>query len=183
MAFGEHSVRVQGNISTSQAPGSADNGASLAGQDREETSHRDASSCQLKSLNCEETQEQQSCRQGQVSFDMSSPLTLQEVQIAAGQGDERAAKALSDLGRLSEAKQKKAAVAMLHRLATARGRGQYIDPATGFMVFTATFLKQRACCGLGCRHCPHLGSASKGCGSDAAGAKVKELTASLVNDW
>ena len=32
----------------------------------------------------------------------------------------------------------------------------YIDPATGFLVFTAAYLLRRGyCCGNGCRHCPY----------------------------
>lgn len=31
-----------------------------------------------------------------------------------------------------------------------------IDPATGYMVFTADYLRRRGyCCGSGCRHCPY----------------------------
>lgn len=107
----------------------------------------------------EDTQSsQQPQQQGQVSFDMSKPLTIDEVRIDAGQGDERAAKEIAKVERLAPDKQPLAMVAVMHRLATLRGRGQYLDPNTGFMVFTATFLKQRPCCNLGCRHCPHLGT-------------------------
>ena len=32
----------------------------------------------------------------------------------------------------------------------------YIDPKTGFIVFTAKYhLKRGYCCGSGCRHCPY----------------------------
>ena len=42
-----------------------------------------------------------------------------------------------------------------HELACDRNQPTYIDPATGYSVFTAYFLKQRGyCCGNGCRHCP-----------------------------
>jgi iron complex transport system substrate-binding protein len=44
----------------------------------------------------------------------------------------------------------------LHARACARGLPTYADPATGFEVFTADFLRQRGtCCGSGCRHCPY----------------------------
>ncbi|MES2856165.1 MAG: DUF5522 domain-containing protein [Bdellovibrionota bacterium] len=34
-----------------------------------------------------------------------------------------------------------------------------IDPATGFVVFTAAYLKRRGyCCGNGCRNCPYRGT-------------------------
>jgi diphthamide synthase (EF-2-diphthine--ammonia ligase) len=42
-----------------------------------------------------------------------------------------------------------------HRLAMTRGERQYVDPDTGYRVFTEEALRKRlACCGCGCRHCP-----------------------------
>jgi cob(I)alamin adenosyltransferase len=44
----------------------------------------------------------------------------------------------------------------LHRAAFNRKEKQYIDPVTGFRVFTAyTHLKRGRCCGSKCRHCPY----------------------------
>lgn len=38
----------------------------------------------------------------------------------------------------------------------AAGTDYYLDPATGFLVFTAHYLLRRGfCCGNGCRHCPY----------------------------
>jgi len=38
----------------------------------------------------------------------------------------------------------------------------YIDPDTGFLVFTASYhLKRGYCCGSGCRHCPYTDPATK----------------------
>ncbi len=43
-----------------------------------------------------------------------------------------------------------------HDGATAAGATTYVDPATGFLVLTATALRQvGTCCGNGCRHCPY----------------------------
>ena len=43
-----------------------------------------------------------------------------------------------------------------HDDAVARGESSYVDPVTGFLVFTAEFLSERGrCCGSGCRHCPY----------------------------
>ena len=43
-----------------------------------------------------------------------------------------------------------------HSLAIAQGRSQYIDPATGYQVFTEAALIDRGkCCGSACRHCPY----------------------------
>lgn len=35
------------------------------------------------------------------------------------------------------------------------GCTMYIDPASGYSVFTAQYLQPRQCCGNKCRHCPH----------------------------
>jgi len=43
----------------------------------------------------------------------------------------------------------------LHREAVARGADSYLDPRTGYRVFTALALWERGrCCDLRCRHCP-----------------------------
>ncbi|HEX8912619.1 MAG TPA: DUF5522 domain-containing protein [Humisphaera sp.] len=47
-------------------------------------------------------------------------------------------------------------VVALHDRACRAGRPTYRDPASGYDVFTARFLKDRGfCCGSGCRHCPY----------------------------
>lgn len=43
----------------------------------------------------------------------------------------------------------------LHEAAVARGERSYIDPETGYLVFTRLqHLERGTCCGLACRHCP-----------------------------
>ena len=43
-----------------------------------------------------------------------------------------------------------------HDRAVAAGEPWYLDPETGFFVFTAAELAARGeCCGSGCRHCPY----------------------------
>lgn len=43
-----------------------------------------------------------------------------------------------------------------HDDACARGQDGYLDPDTGWLVFSAVGLKKRGwCCGSGCRHCPY----------------------------
>ena len=60
--------------------------------------------------------------------------------------------------------QDKATYALLHRVACERNCDQYVDPATGYKVWTAHFLGTRSCCGNRCRHCPwdHKNVKSKG---------------------
>ncbi len=44
----------------------------------------------------------------------------------------------------------------LHEAACARGETAYLDPETGFTVFTRLgLLARERCCGAGCRHCPY----------------------------
>jgi iron complex transport system substrate-binding protein len=51
----------------------------------------------------------------------------------------------------------------LHELACKRGLPTYRDPLTGYDVFTADYLRERAyCCGSGCRHCPYPTAAQPG---------------------
>ena len=43
-----------------------------------------------------------------------------------------------------------------HNKACDEKKSYYIDPETGFSVFTEYFLKERGyCCSSGCRHCPY----------------------------
>jgi ATP-binding cassette subfamily B (MDR/TAP) protein 1 len=43
-----------------------------------------------------------------------------------------------------------------HREAAEQGQTTYIDPSTGYQVFTeVAHLKRGKCCGSGCRHCPY----------------------------
>jgi hypothetical protein len=43
----------------------------------------------------------------------------------------------------------------LHAAAVNQNKESYIDPDTGFVVFTEVFhLKRGYCCGSKCRHCP-----------------------------
>lgn len=43
----------------------------------------------------------------------------------------------------------------LHNLACINQEDTYIDPSTGFKVFTSHYLKKKKkCCGNKCRHCP-----------------------------
>ncbi|KAK3251737.1 hypothetical protein CYMTET_38932 [Cymbomonas tetramitiformis] len=46
-------------------------------------------------------------------------------------------------------------VRVLHKKAVELGAFTYIDPATGYSVFTSLSLEQRPCCGNRCRHCPY----------------------------
>lgn len=44
----------------------------------------------------------------------------------------------------------------LHEAACARGAQSYIDPRTGYLVFTRRKHEARGyCCKSGCRHCPY----------------------------
>jgi iron complex transport system substrate-binding protein len=56
-------------------------------------------------------------------------------------------------------------VTELHARACANHSPTYVDPVTGYDVFTADFLRRRGyCCGSGCRHCPYPNTAESGIG-------------------
>ena len=56
-----------------------------------------------------------------------------------------------------------AAIREAHDRAVAEGAPGYLDPETGFFVFTAVALAAKGeCCGSGCRHCPYPVTGSSG---------------------
>jgi len=61
---------------------------------------------------------------------------------------------LKDLGSEGQELSNQAAIRALHLEACRRGVDSYVDPASGFDVFTSEHLRTRPCCGSGCRHCP-----------------------------
>jgi len=53
----------------------------------------------------------------------------------------------------------RAGILAAHVAALVSGSDTYIDPASGYDVFTAAFLAERGtCCDTGCRHCPYVGA-------------------------
>ena len=47
-------------------------------------------------------------------------------------------------------------ISVLHQAAVDQDKDAYIDPSSGFQVFTSkALLKQGRCCGNFCRHCPY----------------------------
>ena len=51
---------------------------------------------------------------------------------------------------------KKSEIDRLHQEACEVGEDSYIDPVTGYLVFTAKYHLQRGeCCESDCRHCPY----------------------------
>ena len=56
---------------------------------------------------------------------------------------------------MTDARALDAAIVRAHDAAVAAGEPGYLDPETGYFVFTAaTLLANGACCESGCRHCP-----------------------------
>lgn len=73
----------------------------------------------------------------------------------------------------------------LHRHAIMNKQSTYIDPATGFTVFTElSHLKRGKCCGNMCRHCPYGWSNVRGASENASNARAisgdRECTGRLV---
>jgi Family of unknown function (DUF5522) len=53
----------------------------------------------------------------------------------------------------------RAEIMAAHAAALTAGADTYVDPASGYTVFTATYLVERGtCCDTGCRHCPYVGA-------------------------
>ena len=77
----------------------------------------------------------------------------------------------------------------MHRHAVLEGKDTYIDPASGYSVFTQLYLQRRPCCGNGCRHCPHGHknvpnqgrSSDESTGSESSSCSLE--TAAPALDW
>lgn len=73
--------------------------------------------------------------------------------------------------RLDPARSDHAAIVAAHDRALARGEDGYLDPTTGYHVFTAQALWDRgACCHSGCRHCPFAAGPRAGGSGSPPGA-------------
>jgi len=63
---------------------------------------------------------------------------------------------LLSVSRLDKSSKGYNEIITLHKKAIENEEDTYIDPVTGYKVFTAAFLlKKGYCCGSGCRHCPY----------------------------
>lgn len=59
--------------------------------------------------------------------------------------------------RLSPSHPRYAEIVAVHTAALDTGEPAYVDPVTGYQVFTADELAARGtCCDSGCRHCPYI---------------------------
>jgi Family of unknown function (DUF5522) len=59
--------------------------------------------------------------------------------------------------RLNPDHPKRDEIIAAHRLAVEEGKNGYIDPISGYFVFTAAYHAARGtCCDSGCRHCPYV---------------------------
>lgn len=59
--------------------------------------------------------------------------------------------------RLSPDHPQYAEILAAHTAAVLADVDGYVDPATGYWVFTARYLDERGhCCEQGCRHCPYV---------------------------
>lgn len=53
-----------------------------------------------------------------------------------------------------------------HEAALLAGHPTYLDPASGYAVFTSRYLADRGhCCGSACRHCPYVDDAPSTAGA------------------
>ena len=62
-----------------------------------------------------------------------------------------------DPSRLAPDHPQRAEILAAHRTALAHGEDGYVDPVSGWWVFSAAHLLDRGhCCENGCRHCPYV---------------------------
>jgi hypothetical protein len=116
-------------------------------------------------------------RRQQERWDAERPVTEADLP------EEAKAKALKSELPLALAK-------ALHRHAVAKcspPRDTYIDPASGYSVFTQAYLKRRPCCGNQCRHCPwghaNVPGNKKGQAEADAEAEADEKKSDADLDW
>ncbi|KAF0698061.1 Aste57867_11309 [Aphanomyces stellatus] len=83
------------------------------------------------------------------SWAPSTPLTWADIEADAAFADD-----VVEIDEMEDEDQPSERYRLLHRVACARGYVQYVDPTSGYTVFTSIFLQDRACCGYRCRHCP-----------------------------
>ena len=72
---------------------------------------------------------------------------------------ERAARPLTEPhpARLARDHPRRAEILAAHQHALDACEDGYLDPVTGYVVFTAAYLAARGtCCDSGCRHCPYV---------------------------
>ena len=72
---------------------------------------------------------------------------------------ERAARPLTEphAARLALDHPRRTEILAAHQHALDAGEDGYLDPVTGYFVFTAAYLAARGtCCDTGCRHCPYV---------------------------
>ncbi|XP_039870973.1 uncharacterized protein C1orf53 homolog isoform X2 [Simochromis diagramma] len=73
--------------------------------------------------------------------------TAADVSDAGGENDPASA------GKFTEGEM---AIHRIHRLACAAKKQMYVDPSSGYKVFTEyAHLQRGKCCGSACRHCPY----------------------------
>ncbi|CAK4072264.1 unnamed protein product [Aphanomyces euteiches] len=104
-----------------------------------------------------------------VSWAPTTPLTWADIEA-----DEEFADEVDEINEVEDEEQPGERYRLLHRVACERGYRQYVDPASGYTVFTALFLKERPCCGYRCRHCPwgHKNVPKLGTSADKAAAAL-----------
>ena len=83
------------------------------------------------------------------SVKRSGPLRINHLR-----GEKELAEEFEEIEDLCDGKEK-ATISLLHKVACERGYEQYVDPSSGYSVFTALQLRTRPCCGHVCRHCPY----------------------------
>ncbi|KAK6484143.1 hypothetical protein HHUSO_G13853 [Huso huso] len=78
---------------------------------------------------------------------------MQNEKDSKTKGEYKNNDAVSENQELSESEKK---IIEIHEEACQAGQQTYVDPATGYLVFTRhAHLQRGKCCGCACRHCPY----------------------------
>lgn len=107
-------------------------------------------------------------KQKQPVWNTSKPYTLAELKAET---DPDIVETLGEIADMEDDEKGKALYMLLHKVSSQRQYNQYVDPASGYTVFTSYFFKKRPCCGNKCRHCPW------------GHKNVKKAPKSVVDDW
>jgi len=91
---------------------------------------------------------------GEETMDVTGTDTGEEASpLHSSQGGEEAR---DEGGVIDDAGAQLANIEAVHKVAVERGQLSYVDPHTGYTVFTQLAAMERGrCCGSGCRHCPY----------------------------
>jgi ATP-binding cassette subfamily B (MDR/TAP) protein 1 len=97
------------------------------------------------------------CKKGIHRSNLFQPIPQSRRPAAAAMPSDPSVMDMEDIiGGSCDATNQNGGFSVVHEEACQKGLKTYLDPETGYQVFTAIAHKERGrCCGSGCRHCPY----------------------------